>query len=319
MTEPRFSTVNPAQPLTSFREPFSEFIRGLQDRICAGLEAADQVSKFREDKWERPGGGGGRTRVIAGPGVFEKGGVNVSEVYGELPEAAQRQLGVSHKYFWANGLSLVLHPSNPFVPTTHCNFRYFECYAEPGGPPTDAWFAGGADLTPYYLFAEDAKHFHTTLRDAAETFGPDLYPDHKQKCDEYFVNSHRGETRGIGGTFFDYLRHTPTRPLEFWHRFTRAAADSFLPAYVPIVERRRDTPYGDREREWQEIRRGRYVEFNLLFDKGTTFGIRTNGRTESILMSLPPVVRWEYDHHPAPNTPEAELVAHLRPIDWVNR
>ena len=306
--------------LQSFRTPFTAYVQELQDRICAGLEAIDTEGRFKEDHWERPGGGGGRTRVMAGGKVFEKGGVNSSAVEGELPEPIKKQFEVEQGWFYATGLSLVLHPWSPLVPTVHANYRYFELYQQPDGPPTDAWFGGGADLTPYYLQPEDALHFHQAHFDACKPFGPELYDAFKQRCDEYFWNHHRGEARGIGGLFYDYLRDGQhNRPLETWHRFNRALGDHFLEAYAPIAERRKHLPYTPEQRHWQEIRRGRYVEFNLIHDKGTLFGLRSNGRTESILMSLPPRVRWEYQHQPPGPAEEALLQVLTQPRDWLQR
>jgi coproporphyrinogen III oxidase len=302
----------------SFKDRWVDYIHGLQDRICAAVEAADGKACFATDDWQREDGGGGRTRTIAGGAVIEKGGVNTSVVWGQVTDTMRTQLKVEGYRWFAAGLSLVLHPINPYVPTTHANWRYFEVYNE-SGDIVDRWFGGGSDLTPYYLFPEDAEHFHRTFRDAMDSFGKELYPRFKQCCDEYFVNKHRGdEMRGIGGIFYDHLRPLNDADAERWFAFQRAGGDSFLPAYLPIVARRRDLPYTEREIGWQEIRRGRYVEFNLIHDRGTLFGLKTGGRTESILMSLPPRARWEYDHQPAPGSPEAELLDACRhPRDWV--
>lgn len=300
------------------KETFTAYIHDLQDRICAQLEALDGQARFVEDQWERPGGGGGRSRIISEGAAFEKGGVSISIVHGELPPEMQKRLNVSEANFFACGLSLVIHPHSPMVPTVHANFRYFELY-DGSGQRVDCWFGGGSDLTPYYLWPEDAVHFHRTLKEAADRFHPDFYPRYKQQCDDYFFNSHRDEARGVGGMFYDYLRPGQDDMSEAdWCRFNMAMGDSFLPAYVPIVERRKAEPWEAQHKLWQEIRRGRYVEFNLVHDRGTLFGLRTNGRTESILMSLPPTVRWVYDHHPEPGTPEADLLAWLKPRDWVN-
>lgn len=301
----------------STRTAWVAYIHDLQDRICAALEQADGVSSFKEDAWQRDGGGGGRTRVIAGDGVFEKGGVNISEVHGEVTPVMRAQLGIDGHAWWACGLSLVLHPRNPFVPTVHCNYRMFQLYAA-NGDRLDRWYGGGADLTPYYLFTEDAQHFHRTHKEACDATGAELYPRYKAECDAYFVNHHRNsERRGIGGIFFDHLRADPTYDDAALNAFARACGDAFNTAYVPIVERRRDAPYTAQHKHWQEIRRGRYTEFNLVHDRGTLFGLRTNGRTESILMSLPPTVRFEYDHRPEPNGPEADLLdACLHPRTW---
>lgn len=299
------------------KEKFIQHIMDLQDQICRGLEEVDNKMRFREDLWERPGGGGGRTRVLAGGQVFEKAGVNTSVVEGEVTPVMRSQLQLSGDQFFATGISLVLHPLNPFVPTVHANYRYFEI--RENGKLTDSWFGGGADLTPYYLFKEDATHFHQVHKNACDDFGADLYPRFKKQCDEYFVNSHRNnEARGIGGIFFDHVRADKDRSMEEWFNFAVAAGNAFLPAYLPIVRWRMNSPYDESQRYWQEIRRGRYVEFNLVHDRGTLFGLRTNGRTESILMSLPPRVRFDYDYSPAPGSPEDELWQVVKqPVNWV--
>lgn len=303
----------------SFRDRWIAFIYELQDRICEALEGIDGRAKFREDEWQREQGhgGGGRTRVIAKGNVFEKGGVNTSVVYGKVSDAMRRQLDIDGYKWFACGLSLVIHPLNPYVPTVHANWRYFELYDEEG-KVTDRWFGGGTDLTPYYLFEEDASHFHGVLKQTLQPFGEDLYDTYKLGCDKYFTNSHRNnEMRGIGGIFYDHLRPVDEADAERLFKFQQANGHSFLPAYTPIVSKRKDLPYGEREKEWQEIRRGRYVEFNLIHDRGTLFGLRTNGRTESILMSLPPRARWEYDYKPEGGSPEAKLQeACQQPRSW---
>lgn len=300
------------------KEQFVNYIRNLQNTITSQLEKLDGKSVFQEDIWERPEGGGGRTRVIQNGNVFEKGGVNISEVHGQLPESMQQYLGVENANFFACGLSLVLHPLNPMVPTVHANWRYFELYND-AGEIVDQWFGGGQDLTPYYLFEEDARHFHSVCKRACDAHGSNFYDSYKKRCDEYFYNSHRKEARGIGGLFFDYLKKTDDRSMLQWYDFVTHVGDSFLEAYVPIVERRKDLLYTKAQRNWQEIRRGRYVEFNLVHDKGTLFGLKTNGRIESILMSLPPKVQWHYDHEPKAESREAELVAVLKqPRSWVD-
>src|SRR5215470_6229155 len=248
----------------------------LQDRISVALEALDGRARFREDSWTRPGGGGGRSRVIEDGALFEKAGVNFSDVHGELSEEVARTMPGDGRAFRATGISLVLHPASPMIPTVHANFR---CFQRPGA----AWFGGGADLTPYYPRREDVVHFHATLKAACDRHDPSFYPRFKKQCDEYFYLPHRGETRGVGGLFFDYLQGD----LEAHFAFVRDLGDAFLPSYGPIAERRRNEPFGEREREFQLIRRGRYVEFNLIYDRGTIFGLRTGGRIESILMSLP--------------------------------
>lgn len=303
--------------MTSPKETFTEYIHQLQDKICHALEEADGAEKFVEDLWERPGGGGGKTRIIRGGAAIEKGGVNTSVVHGELPDLMKQRFGVEESRFFACGISLVIHPKNPFAPTVHANFRFFEL-TDKHGNPVDAWFGGGADLTPNYLFDEDAQHFHQTLKNACDPFGEHLYPKYKKECDEYFRNTHRDEGRGIGGLFFDYLREGDEKTLAQCQEFVQACGEAFIPAYVPILQQRKNHPYGDEHVEWQQIRRGRYVEFNLIHDRGTLFGLKTNGRIESILMSLPAIARWEYDHHPAPGSEEARLVEVLRsPREWV--
>ena len=298
------------------KDAFVSYIRTLQDTITSKLEDIDGSAKFQEDLWKRPEGGGGRTRVIENGAVFEKGGVNISEVHGKLPESMQQYFGVQDADFFACGLSLVLHPVNPMVPTVHANWRYFEMY-DANGDIVDQWFGGGQDLTPYYLFEEDAQHFHTVCKSACDKHDPTFYPIYKEKCDAYFYNAHRNEGRGIGGLFFDYLKATTAQSMQDWYNFVTEVGDSFLSAYIPIVEKRMNLSYSESQRNWQEIRRGRYVEFNLVHDKGTLFGLKTNGRIESILMSLPPKVQWVYDHHPEVGSDEAKLVEILQnPKDW---
>lgn len=301
----------------SIKEQFTEYIHGLQDTICRALEAVDGKAKFIEDKWERAEGGGGKTRVISNGKVFEKGGVNTSVVYGTLPATMQQAFGVGESNFFAAGLSLVIHPLNPYVPTVHANWRYFELY-DTDGNKIDSWFGGGSDLTPYYLDEADGQHFHATLKAAMQPFGEELYPKYKQHCDDYFINKHRNnEARGIGGVFYDYLRPKDEQDAEGLVAFQKANGNAFLDAYLPIVERTKDRNFGEREVNWQEMRRGRYVEFNLVHDRGTLFGLKTNGRTESILMSLPPRARWEYNYQPEAGTPEAQLLEYLKPREWV--
>ena len=282
------------------------FFRGLQDRICAALQRADGGASFREDTWQRPGGGGGRSRVIENGNVFEKGGVNFSEVYGELSPEFAKQLPGDGPTFTAAGVSLVVHPRSPLVPTVHANFRYLTHGAK-------RWFGGGGDLTPYYPLKADVIHFHRTWKKVCDAHpGVADYAKMKKDCDEYFHLKHRGEARGVGGIFFDYMDATAAT-----FAFVTAAADAFIDSYVPIVERRKGAAYTPEQRVFQEYRRGRYVEFNLVYDRGTVFGLKTDGRPESILMSLPPVVRYIYDYRPAPGTPEAELTEYwLKPRDW---
>jgi coproporphyrinogen III oxidase len=299
------------------KDNFYTYILQLQEQITSGLEAVDGLAKFREDVWERPEGGGGRTRVIENGQVIEKGGVNISAVHGKLPEAMQKMFDVGEADFFACGLSLVIHPKSPMVPTVHANWRYFEMYDD-DGKIINSWFGGGQDLTPYYLFEEDAKHFHQTCKIACDKHNPEFYPKFKKQCDAYFWNAHRNEARGIGGLFFDYCKESTEMTMENWFNFVTEVGNSFLEAYVPIVEKRKEFPYTDENRTWQEIRRGRYVEFNLVHDKGTLFGLKTNGRIESILMSLPPHVQWVYDHHPESGSEEEKLIKVLEnPINWI--
>ncbi len=310
-----------------FKEKWIYFVHDLQNRICAALETCDGKAKFEEDKWRRTGGGGGITRVISNGNVFEKGGVNISVVFGDVTDIMRRQLKIEGDKWFACGLSLVVHPYNPFVPTVHCNYRMFELYNHSLSPTgggqegvvIDRWFGGGTDLTPYYLFEEDAKHFHQTYRDVCDKFDSGFYPRFKKECDDYFVNWHRNEERrGIGGIFYDMQRPEEKLDENFWMNFSKACGNAFINAYVPIAEKRKDTSFNAQHKHWQEIRRGRYVEFNLLHDRGTIFGLKTNGRTESILMSLPATVRFEYDYRPEPGTPEAELLdVCLHPREWI--
>ncbi|MCL6524961.1 MAG: oxygen-dependent coproporphyrinogen oxidase [Thermoflavifilum sp.] len=297
---------------------WSQTILQWQEEICHALEQEDGTGKFQYDSWERAAGGRGITRIIEGGKVFEKGGVNTSSVYGELPEHMRQLLQTEHRFFFAAGLSLVIHPLNPYVPTVHANWRYFELY-DNAGRVADRWIGGGTDLTPYYLFEEDAQYFHQCLKQAMEAFGEDLYPRFKHECDVYFRNTHRnGEARGIGGVFYDYLRPGYAGlELQQMFAFQQANKQAFLQAYLPIVQRRKNLSYGEREIFWQEIRRGRYVEFNLIHDRGTLFGLKTGGRTESILMSLPPRARWVYQFNPEPGSPEAALLeVCLTPRTW---
>lgn len=304
----------------AFRERWIEYVLQLQQEICTTLEKIDGKGGFVTDNWERADGrgGGGKTRVIAQGNVFEKGGVNTSVVYGKVTEKMRKQLGLDGEKWFACGLSLVIHPQNPFVPTVHANWRYFELYDEKDNV-IDRWFGGGSDLTPYYLFEEDAVHFHQTFKDAMQPFGEELYPTYKKWCDEYFTNTHRAnEMRGIGGVFYDHLKPTPDMDLEQLFLFQQANGNSFLNAYLPIVEKRKSQPFTPENKYWQEIRRGRYVEFNLIHDRGTLFGLKTNGRTESILMSLPPTVRFDYNYQPKVGSEEEKLLEACRHHrEWV--
>lgn len=299
------------------KEQFVPYIRELQNIICSELEVIDGASKFSEDVWKRPEGGGGKSRIIENGNVFEKGGVNISEVHGILPESIQESLQVKSSNFFACGLSLVLHPKNPFVPTVHANWRYFELYDEDGAIK-DQWFGGGQDLTPYYLFEEDVQHFHSICKQQCDKFSVDYYPTFKKQCDTYFYNSHRNEARGVGGLFYDYLRSNDAMSMKELFNFITSNGDSFLHSYLPIVEKRKDIFFNKNHRAWQEIRRGRYVEFNLIHDKGTLFGLKTNGRIESVLMSLPPMVQWKYNHTPEEGSEEEKLLNALQhPKDWI--
>ena len=293
----------------------TEYLQGLQDRICAGIEELDGEAGFHEDAWDRPAGGGGRTRVLSGGATFEQAGVNFSHVMGDtLPASATaHRPELAGRSFQAAGVSLVIHPHNPYVPTSHANVRIF--VAEKPGEDPVWWFGGGFDLTPYYGFDEDCIHWHRTAEAACRPFGEHLYPAHKKWCDEYFHLKHRDEPRGVGGLFFDDFSEG-----GFEHAFgyMQSVGNAYLDAYAPIVERRRATDFGERERQFQLYRRGRYVEFNLVYDRGTLFGLQSGGRTESILMSLPPLVRWEYNYQPKRGTPEAELYdRYLKPRDWL--
>lgn len=290
------------------RDRAQEFFRQLQSRLCDSFENADGGVRFVEDRWEREGGGGGCTRVIENGALFEKGGINFSCVFGELPEAfaARIERGEGREFF-ATGISLVLHPLNPHVPTIHANLRYLE-------KGNAAWFGGGTDLTPYYPVSEDVIHFHRTLKDVCDRHDAGYYPRFKKWCDEYFYIKHRGEARGVGGIFFDYLEGD----LEQLFQFVRDVGEKLEEAYLPIVSRTRDRGFSAAERDFQLIRRGRYAEFNLVYDRGTIFGLETRGRTESILMSLPPLARWEYNFQAKPGSPEAEACKFFQPQEWLD-
>ncbi|MGY6276829.1 oxygen-dependent coproporphyrinogen oxidase [Methylomonas sp. MgM2] len=292
------------------------YLLNLQDRICTALEGEEPSARFAEDAWQRPEGGGGRTRVLANGAVFEQGGVNFSHVSGFSlpPSATAKRPELANRRYEAMGVSLVIHPRNPYVPTSHANVRFF--IAKKTGEAPIWWFGGGFDLTPYYPVREDVLHWHRTAREACRPFGDDKYPRYKAWCDEYFYLKHRDETRGVGGLFFDDLNEP-----DFEHAFgfTRSVGDHYLAAYLPIVQARKNTPYDERERDFQLYRRGRYVEFNLVYDRGTLFGLQSGGRTESILMSLPPVVHWRYNWSPETGSPEAELYrTYLKPQNWLN-
>lgn len=296
-------------------EPVKQYLLSLQDAICAGLEAEDGQATFTEESWERPGGGGGRSRVISGGAILEKGGVGFSHVMGDQlpPSATANRPELVGARWQAMGVSLVMHPENPFIPTSHMNVRLF--VAEKDGMDPVWWFGGGYDLTPYYGFDEDCVHWHQMAKDACDPFGEDVYGQFKQWCDDYFYLKHRDEPRGIGGIFYDDLNRWD---FDTTFRFMQSVGDSYLKAYLPIMQKRRDLPWTQEQRDWQEYRRGRYVEFNLVFDRGTIFGLQTGGRTESILMSLPPHVQWIYNHKPEADTPEAKLTSYyLTNRDWL--
>ncbi|MFC6999719.1 oxygen-dependent coproporphyrinogen oxidase [Rufibacter roseus] len=295
------------------KEKIEQWFKNFQERLSSALENCDGQARFQEDLWQRPGGGGGAARVIQNGAVFEKGGVNFSAVEGVLPEKAAKALLLPDPNFFATGVSVVLHPENPHAPITHMNVRYFE--AGNG----EAWFGGGIDLTPVYVNKPQVRFFHQELKKTCDRFDATYYPEFKKWADDYFYIPHREETRGVGGIFFDRLSATPEISIEDRFAFVQAVAETFAPTYTAIVNENRYLPYSEQEKEWQLIRRGRYVEFNLVNDRGTKFGLETNGRTESILMSLPPLASWHYSHSPAEGTAEAEALASFRKgIDWVN-
>ena len=291
------------------------FLLGLQDNICQTLALMDGGADFVEDKWQKQEGGGGRSRVIRGGNIIEQGGVNFSHVFGtQMPASATAaRPELAGRSFQAMGVSLVIHPNSPYVPTSHANVRFFVALKE--GEEPIWWFGGGFDLTPSYVFVEDAQHWHEVAHKLCAPFGDDVYNQYKKWCDDYFYLKHRNETRGVGGLFFDDLNKWG---FDKSFAFMQAVGNGFLDAYVPIVEKRKDTPFSDRERQFQLYRRGRYVEFNLVYDRGTLFGLQTGGRTESILMSLPPLTRWEYNYQPSPESPEGKIQQYLQPIDWLN-
>ncbi|CAA9524949.1 MAG: Coproporphyrinogen III oxidase, aerobic [uncultured Segetibacter sp.] len=310
----------------SIKETWVQLILNLQNDICNALEKCDGKAKFIEDAWSRDEGGGGKTRVISNGNVFEKGGVNTSVVYGNVTDAMRTQLKIDGESWFACGISLVIHPHNPFVPTVHANYRMFELYDNSfpvgggeEGVVIDRWFGGGTDLTPYYLFEEDATHFHQTYKNVCDDFDASFYSNFKAECDNYFVNWHRNkERRGIGGIFYDYKRPTENKDVHFWIDLAKSCGYAFVHSYIPIAEKRKSTPFGAEHKHWQEIRRGRYTEFNLVHDRGTLFGLKTNGRIESILMSLPPTVRFEYNYQPQPGSEEDKLLeACLHPKEWL--
>ena len=295
------------------KEQVAEWFKDLQHEITSGLEFVDGEAKFKEDLWKRPEGGGGRSRVIGDGNVFEKGGVNFSAVHGPTPDRVIQALGLAPADFFATGVSIVIHPNNPWVPIIHMNVRYFEMSSGV------YWFGGGIDLTPHYVNSEDATFFHQSLKDVCDSYDAAYYPKFKQWADDYFFIKHRDETRGVGGIFFDRLQGADASEKEDLWAFVQSVGKCFLPTYAELVSRNRAHSFSEQEREWQLLRRGRYVEFNLVYDKGTKFGLDTNGRTESILMSMPPLVRWEYDHQPESDTDEGRTLAALKKgVDWIN-
>lgn len=296
------------------KEQIEQWLKGLQDRICATIEAADGEGTFKEDSWQREGGGGGRSRVIEGK-LIEKGGVNFSAVHGSLPEKIATGLGLAddNATFYATGVSIVLHPKSPMVPIIHMNVRYFEM------SNGNWWFGGGIDLTPHYIVPEDAAFFHNYLKDTCDAFHPSYYDKFKEWADNYFFIRHRNETRGVGGIFYDRLGGNDGFTKEARFEFMKAVGNAFCPIYTTLLEKNKDLPYGEKEEEWQRIRRSRYVEFNLVWDRGTKFGLETNGRIESILMSMPPMASWVYNHQPEEGGREAQTLSFLKKgIDWAD-
>jgi coproporphyrinogen III oxidase len=300
------------QAAMALKDSVQDYIESLQNHICSSIEASDGRAKFEEERWAHSSGGGGKTRVIQNGNVFEKGGVNFSAVHGKLPEKMAQKMNTDPTEYFATGVSVVMHPYSPMIPTVHCNYRYFEQYHLDGSIKT-AWFGGGADLTPYYPHLEDVKHFHRTHQEACDQIDKSLYPKFKSWCDEYFFLPHRNETRGVGGIFFDYLKEDLTKQFAL----IQSCGNAFTKAYLPLVEKRRHDLFGENEKRFHRLRRGRYVEFNLVYDRGTLFGLETRGRTESILMSLPPEANWAYNFIPPENSRESELYKYLKPHDWL--
>ncbi len=300
------------------KEAITTWFQGLQDRICHSLEDMDGTGKFIEDRWQRPAGGGGRSRVIQGK-VIEKGGVNFSAVHGEMPAKISEKLGLPPSHFYATGVSIVLHPISPMVPIIHMNVRYFQTEQTSPGGKTVWWFGGGIDLTPHYVVAEDARFFHRHLKDVCDRHDPAFYPEFKVWADDYFFLKHRRETRGIGGIFFDHLNEKRGLDKKTAFRFVQDVGEIFAPVYTHLALKNKDLAFGETEKEWQAIRRSRYVEFNLLWDRGTKFGLDTDGRTESILMSMPPQAQWFYNYQTRPGSREEETLKWLRKgVDWIN-
>jgi len=304
---------------TLTKEQISADYRQIQDEICAALEQVDGIAKFEEEMWEREGGGGGRTRVIQNGNILEKGGVNFSAVYGELPHSVQKALGVEQDDFFATGVSIVIHPNHPIVPIIHMNIRYFEMPSTMSGDQKPVrWFGGGIDLTPHYIIEDDARFFHQNLKDVCDKFYHDFYNRFKHWADDYFYIKHRNETRGIGGVFYDRLTAHDELSWETIFEFSKALGRSFIPTYTELVNRNRNKPFTDEQQQWQYQRRSRYAEFNLVYDAGTKFGLETNGRIESILMSLPPTAKWLYNFQPQPGSEEEKTLSLLKKgINWV--
>lgn len=304
------------------KEHIQQFFTGLQSNICADLEVADGKGKFISDVWERPGGGGGTSRVLTNGNIIEKGGVNFSAVWGKAPEATLAMLNLSSgdttPEFFATGVSIVIHPHSPMVPIIHMNVRYFEITPMPGAPVEVWWFGGGIDLTPHYVDSADARYFHRALKEVCDQHHPSYYDEFKRWADDYFFLRHRNETRGVGGIFFDYLKGGSGFTRESRFNFVQSVGEAFAPIYTHLMKKNHPLPFGEKEKQWQHLRRGRYVEFNLVWDRGTKFGLETDGRTESILMSLPPQAAWEYNHQPQPESAEARTVAMLKKgVSWV--
>ena len=305
--------------ISPFAEQVESFFKNLQDDICFAIETTDGKSKFKEDAWSREGGGGGRTRVLQDGSIIDKGGVNWSGVYGELPQNIQKALQLESKFFYATGVSIVMHPVNPHVPIIHMNVRYFETRKSKSSTEIDdAWFGGGIDLTPHYIVDKDAKWFHNQLKMACDQHDSSFYSAHKKWADDYFYIKHRKETRGVGGIFFDRLKANSATSLNDLFDYVQSVGKTFAPTYTHLMTKNNSLPFGEKELEWQKIRRGRYVEFNLVYDKGTKFGLDTDGRIESILMSLPRMAGWPYDYQPEKESPEAYTLSKLvKGIDWV--
>tara|TARA_B110000211_G_scaffold225260_1_gene277223 strand:- start:1198 stop:2124 length:927 start_codon:yes stop_codon:yes gene_type:complete len=307
--------------ISPFAEEVKSFFMNLQDDICAAIENTDGKAKFIQDNWEREGGGGGRTRVLEDGDIIDKGGVNWSGVEGELPDNIQKALGLESKYFFATGVSIVMHPVSPMVPIIHMNVRYFETRKSKDAPEIeDSWFGGGIDLTPHYVVDEDTTWFHNQLKSVCDQNNPEYYEAHKKWADDYFFIKHRKETRGVGGIFFDRMKVNDNTSLEDLFKYVQGVGEQFAPIYTTLMSKNSKLDYGEKELEWQRIRRGRYVEFNLVYDKGTKFGLDTDGRIESILMSLPRMASWPYDFKTEEGTEESLTKEKLvKGIDWASK